>query len=269
MSAASPSHDHDRDRGASRFLRRLVRAPLWLVGAVIAALLGLIIVGVVLLLVVAGGKALARVPLLDVFAPVAAALLAVALCVCGRWLFPRLDRAGELLPPFTIAPRRPLAVRWALGAVLSLIVAGVMYALERVLHLAARNHPVGATVALGVAALGGFGLLLTVAPDRSAEWWCPDLRRVAVAPAVLILAAGALGVYGGYEDRQDGLLGNYCQYGAVSRSQLYGCLDHVTDDQINRLDTDAARFARGQLNSCLADAGPYCANALATRNDPQ
>jgi hypothetical protein len=45
--------------------------------------------------------------------------------------------------------------------------------------------------------------------------------------------------------------------------KLAGCLDHVTDGQINRLQTDAARFARGDLWQCLSDAGPFCANRLA------
>jgi hypothetical protein len=50
----------------------------------------------------------------------------------------------------------------------------------------------------------------------------------------------------------------YCQYAAVSRAQLESCEDRVTWGEIKRLDTNAARFARLELDKCLADAGPFC-----------
>lgn len=54
------------------------------------------------------------------------------------------------------------------------------------------------------------------------------------------------------------LVGDYCAYGAVSQAQLEGCRDHVTDDDVDARDTNAAQYARGELDECLADAGPFC-----------
>jgi hypothetical protein len=51
----------------------------------------------------------------------------------------------------------------------------------------------------------------------------------------------------------------YCGYGAVSRAQLDECNKNVTRGQINRLDTNAAQFARSiGSGECLGDAGPFC-----------
>lgn len=50
----------------------------------------------------------------------------------------------------------------------------------------------------------------------------------------------------------------YCSYGAVSEAQLDGCLDHVTEDDFANLDTHAAEYARGELDECLEDSGPFC-----------
>jgi hypothetical protein len=52
----------------------------------------------------------------------------------------------------------------------------------------------------------------------------------------------------------------YCAYGAVSKAQLNGCIDHVSPGYVLRHHTNATRYATGQLNRCLADAGPFCRN---------
>jgi hypothetical protein len=49
----------------------------------------------------------------------------------------------------------------------------------------------------------------------------------------------------------------YCEYGAVSKAQLDGCITHVTPGEIDRLGTNAARYARGETG-CRQDAGPFC-----------
>lgn len=54
------------------------------------------------------------------------------------------------------------------------------------------------------------------------------------------------------------LIDDYCAYGAVSLAQLRGCEDHVDASHVMGLDTNAARYARGELDRCLADAGPFC-----------
>lgn len=51
---------------------------------------------------------------------------------------------------------------------------------------------------------------------------------------------------------------DYCAYGAISETQRQGCVDHVTQDRVEALKTNAARYARGELDRCLADAGPFC-----------
>jgi hypothetical protein len=53
-------------------------------------------------------------------------------------------------------------------------------------------------------------------------------------------------------------LEDYCQYGADSEAQGAGCASHVERDYVERLDTNAARFARHQLHTCESDAGPFC-----------
>jgi len=57
----------------------------------------------------------------------------------------------------------------------------------------------------------------------------------------------------------------YCAYGANSLVQLQACEDHVTKDQIASKNTHAARFSRGDLESCGPDAGPYCAGIVQIR----
>jgi hypothetical protein len=70
------------------------------------------------------------------------------------------------------------------------------------------------------------------------------------------LVAAAIAACGGGDD----LVSNYCEYGAVSDAQLDGCITHVNPEYIDRLDTHAARYARGELRRCLPDAGPFCEN---------
>ncbi len=54
-------------------------------------------------------------------------------------------------------------------------------------------------------------------------------------------------------------VGTYCAWGAVSERQFQECLNHVTIDQVHRLDTLAARFARGEHDPC--GPGIYCYTA--------
>ena len=51
---------------------------------------------------------------------------------------------------------------------------------------------------------------------------------------------------------------DYCSYGAVSAAQLQGCIDHVSDATVESYDTNAAQYARGDLDDCLEDSGPFC-----------
>lgn len=70
----------------------------------------------------------------------------------------------------------------------------------------------------------------------------------------LIAATGLMLGCGGTSD----VVTRYCEYGAVSTAQLDGCQSHATTDDVSRLDTHAASFARGDLTECLGDSGPFC-----------
>lgn len=63
---------------------------------------------------------------------------------------------------------------------------------------------------------------------------------------------------GGF-DRCQFEIQRYCEYGAVSETQLNGCERNVRWGEIKASDTNAARFARLTIDKCLADAGPFCA----------
>ncbi len=66
--------------------------------------------------------------------------------------------------------------------------------------------------------------------------------------------------------RNDRLVWDYCSYGSVSEAQRRGCEERVDPSTIRRLDTSAARFARGELQACLADSGPFCPAAVGARD---
>lgn len=51
---------------------------------------------------------------------------------------------------------------------------------------------------------------------------------------------------------------DYCAYGAVSQAQLDGCESHITESTAASYNTNAGRYARGELDNCLTDAGPFC-----------
>ena len=81
-------------------------------------------------------------------------------------------------------------------------------------------------------------------------------RRTRAALLLMSLALASCG--GGSSASSDDPILDYCSYGAVSQAQLDGCIEHVPTSQVNGLDTDAARYAKGQLDRCLSDSGPFC-----------
>ncbi len=50
----------------------------------------------------------------------------------------------------------------------------------------------------------------------------------------------------------------YCEYGSLTKAELFACLAQTPTGSINRLNTDAAQFARGELVKCARTSGPYC-----------
>ncbi len=81
-----------------------------------------------------------------------------------------------------------------------------------------------------------------------------------VAPVVILAGFGVYGFIDGKSARDHYVL-PYCMYGARSQAQLDGCMSHVTSEEINDLETQAARFARGDTSDCLSDSGPFCEDA--------
>jgi hypothetical protein len=109
----------------------------------------------------------------------------------------------------------------------------------------AENHPIRVGIFIGV-------LLLLV----GLIWLFSEGGQALVA-GVFVFALG-FGWIEGWDNR-DNYIDPYCRYGAKSQAQLDGCLSHVNSDDIDKLHTNAARFARGSTDRCGADAGPYCA----------
>lgn len=120
--------------------------------------------------------------------------------------------------------------------------------LEEWIRLQAQNHPVRVGVVGGIA-LAVAGIVLFLASSRPL-----------VVVAALVFGAWALGLVSGLDDR-DHQLGYYCRYGAASQAELDRCMKRVDTDEIDALDTPAARFARGETSVCGPTAGPYCAAA--------
>lgn len=81
------------------------------------------------------------------------------------------------------------------------------------------------------------------------------LKRIVV---MLMLVCVVAGLSAGCATGGSDLVYDYCAYGAVSEAQLDGCVEHVTPEVVDGYDTNAAEYARGELDSCLDDAGPFC-----------
>lgn len=88
------------------------------------------------------------------------------------------------------------------------------------------------------------------------------LRAGLLLAFVLIGSASACG--DAWE--QDRLVFDYCLYGAQSHAQLRGCVEHVTAEEVEQRDSNAARWAR-EGGDCRADAGPFCQRALDAERD--
>ncbi len=60
------------------------------------------------------------------------------------------------------------------------------------------------------------------------------------------------------EDRSNALVLRYCLYGAGSVPDLEVCIQRITPREVRRDDTNAGRFATGEVGRCREDSGPYC-----------
>lgn len=50
----------------------------------------------------------------------------------------------------------------------------------------------------------------------------------------------------------------YCNYTAQTEADFEPCLDRNRDRGFLKTNTNAARYARGDIDECLSDAGPRC-----------
>lgn len=94
-------------------------------------------------------------------------------------------------------------------------------------------------------------------PGRAPLKDLPRPSGKVAAPFVILTVFALVGTQSG-STAHDVYIRAYCQYGAVSDAQLEHCMTHVGTDYINGLDTQAARFARGENSDCLEDSGPFC-----------
>lgn len=117
--------------------------------------------------------------------------------------------------------------------------------IEDHVRLEAQNHPWRVGIVGGVAGLAA-ALVLLVFPSR-----------VLIAAASLLFGSWAFGLISGLDDR-DHTLGHYCRYGAASQAELDACMKRIDTEEIDKLDTPAARFARGETSVCGPGSGPYC-----------
>jgi hypothetical protein len=103
------------------------------------------------------------------------------------------------------------------------------------------NHPwVVTIVLLCVAAVAGVVWLVLPGGGWQAAW---------ATAAVFLLGGCGFGLVAGW-DARDNYLTPYCEYGAKSQAQIDRCLSDVNTEDVDELDTPAARFARD------AAAGP-------------
>ena len=79
------------------------------------------------------------------------------------------------------------------------------------------------------------------------------MRTLLLQMALTLLLSSVMSACGGGDP-----VARYCEYGSVSQGQLDGCKSHVSESDFSASSTDAARYARGELSDCLADAGPFC-----------
>jgi hypothetical protein len=54
------------------------------------------------------------------------------------------------------------------------------------------------------------------------------------------------------------MVANYCAYRAATWAEVQGCVFNADPAQIKRGKSNAARYARGEVTSCLPDAGRFC-----------
>ncbi|HEX8053363.1 MAG TPA: hypothetical protein VF517_10245 [Thermoleophilaceae bacterium] len=115
-------------------------------------------------------------------------------------------------------------------------------------ELIAQNHP------WRVAIVGGVVFLLVGA--ILFLWPSGPL----ITLTLLLAGAWAWALVAGL-DARDHELGYYCRYGAQTQTELDRCMSSINTDEIEELDTPAARFAVGVRTECGPGSGRFCREA--------
>jgi hypothetical protein len=90
-----------------------------------------------------------------------------------------------------------------------------------------------------------------------------DLRQPGSLVALsccVVLSAGCEsdGLDDAPELEERDLVGEYCSYGAASTAELFACAEEVRPREVLESETNAGRYARGELDRCLPDSGLFC-----------
>lgn len=150
------------------------------------------------------------------------------------------------------------------GVMIGLLAVGALivgyYCLNWIMDIGERRpwRAVGVASALTVVSIGAIALVRY--RDRA-----DSLLAVKGAVPLFVWVAFFAGypALTSFSAHQHGFLADYCNYGVVSKAQFEGCMHHASEATIESSNSHAARFARGELQDCLSDAGPFCAQALA------
>jgi hypothetical protein len=118
--------------------------------------------------------------------------------------------------------------------------------IESVVSPIAENHPWTVTIVIAVLAVVVGGTV----------WLLTDLSGLAVVG--ILLGAAFWGLLTGW-DARDNYLTPYCAYSAESQAQIDECLSKINSGDVDKLDTPAARFARGEID-CGPGSGSLCAD---------
>ena len=112
-----------------------------------------------------------------------------------------------------------------------------------------------APLAIAALAIAATILVLPISsPPEGAFGWS-NLGWPARITLIIAIAGAALTLF---ISTAPSTVDDYCSYGATSVPQYRGCVDHVSREDVEAIDSNAARYARGEIDECLADAGPQC-----------
>jgi Ca2+/Na+ antiporter len=169
-----------------------------------------------------------------------------------RWAEESPGRFGMALTGMVLGSLLTLAAI-LLGVGLILILAN-----NHIFERLGRDSPwLALAVCFAFLGLALYGLRLSAGDTQLVRGPLVTFCIVAVVAAVFIWTS---------HDSAQSTIRDYCGYGARSEAQFDGCVSHVHFREIEHRHTNAARFARGEINHCLTDSGPLCARYASWRD---